>query len=163
MSSRSKWTCESIHGCIPLGESMRITSCRGNIILSLENTSASRELVIQAKNARSKLYAKISRGEKWMFVGVVGGDISKGALALATIMDLCVGDMCQFYTDVSESGTEKVDDEVVLYAVKEGVNVVGQGLVVGSESGYIAAGEQTNAIGQHISNVPGSMTRLSSN
>ncbi|KAI8913971.1 hypothetical protein DFJ77DRAFT_431584 [Powellomyces hirtus] len=93
----------SFAGLEALGEPLTITSCRGNIILNIDDTNAAKELLARMNNremtagiaAERQLYVRVSRGEKLAQTSAVyrltGGDPSKGTLAVDTIKDLEIG------------------------------------------------------------------------
>jgi WD40 repeat protein len=93
-------------GFEPQSEPISITSCKGNIILSLDFNSAS-EILIKSTEKRLKtweiggsteLYARITTKDGFSEIfTVIGGDVSKCTIALDTTIDLLPGMKCQVY------------------------------------------------------------------
>ncbi|KND01534.1 uncharacterized protein SPPG_03333 [Spizellomyces punctatus DAOM BR117] len=87
-----------------LGEELVITSCRGNIILSLDGSNAAKELLSCMKgremsagvDSDQQLFLKVSQGDDSTVYRITGGDPSKGTLAIDTVKDLCLGMRVQF-------------------------------------------------------------------
>jgi small ligand-binding sensory domain FIST len=87
------------HSLVPIGKIRKITSCRGNIILSLEEDRASKSLISLVQGLQSQdLYSRISMPGLETSFGtfkIIGGDFAKGTLALNTTIDLAPGMECQ--------------------------------------------------------------------
>jgi small ligand-binding sensory domain FIST len=98
-------------GLKPFGEPMKITSCRGNVILTLDEGSAARHLLSVTDEIPSvisqdhALYLEVnvpkltgaltstasSMGESTKVYRITSGDPSKGTLAVDTLKDLQEG------------------------------------------------------------------------
>lgn len=154
-----------------LSEPMEITKSQGNIVLEVQGLRASRLLVDQVSKTRnetfkddSRLFVKLIDGDKDAIVAVTGGDITKGALALDTTMDIRSGMLIQFL----RYSANTVSDEtaaLVRFGVqdKEGTTCVDasnkQGLIAHSEEGVLYAHENVLMGFQHC-NVAGSSASL---
>ncbi|KAJ9074073.1 hypothetical protein DSO57_1009942 [Entomophthora muscae] len=89
----------------PLGPAMKITKCRGNIILELDNGNATGILLSQLKKFTGNkilkdedLYISLDslKGHQDIY-RIESGDPSKGAMAVSTSMDLPLGATVQFF------------------------------------------------------------------
>ncbi|KAF9582299.1 hypothetical protein BGW38_000392 [Lunasporangiospora selenospora] len=109
----------------PLGPAMQITRCRGNIILELDESNATRLLLDQLQATtltKDKEYFLATTSDpsgvtlsaekpaidmnRAMVYKITGGDPSKGNMAVDTVHDLQVGQWVQFihHNQVQESG-----------------------------------------------------------
>ncbi|KAJ3019086.1 hypothetical protein HKX48_002392 [Thoreauomyces humboldtii] len=117
-----------------LGEPLTITSCRGNIILNIDDTNAAKELLVQMTNrpmtagisAEQQLYVKVvedsaSNSRREVIYRLTGGDPSKGTLAVDTIKDLQVGMRIQFMQHMGTGNGmqlvhhEKLEDNTLVF------------------------------------------------
>ncbi|KAJ3299300.1 hypothetical protein HK104_009419 [Borealophlyctis nickersoniae] len=89
---------------VPLGDTLRITSCRGNIILGLDGSNAAKELLkrvslIQNDNSGGNdgvLYLRVMNAGGSAVYRITGGDPSKGTLAIDSVKDLREGMQVEF-------------------------------------------------------------------
>jgi hypothetical protein len=82
---------------------LEVTKSQGNIILELDSNRASNLLVklvsmdeLKNPSDNHALFARITKDGKSAVVGVVGGDVSKGTLALDTSMNISTGSRVEF-------------------------------------------------------------------
>jgi hypothetical protein len=95
---------------VPISKEFRVTKARGNIVLEVDDINATRELVrlVQRSNLSSTaLFARLSSGPANSFVTILGGDISKGTLALDCTCDIYPESGLQFYGAIVQSSKAK--------------------------------------------------------
>ncbi|KAJ3170820.1 magnesium ion transporter [Geranomyces variabilis] len=119
----------SFTGLEALGEPLAITSCRGNIILNIDDTNAAKELLARMSNREMtagvapehQLYVKVTDGDTSAVYRLTGGDPSKGTLAVDTVKDLEVGMKIQFMQRVGSEAAAKVEqaDQAVVFACSD--------------------------------------------
>ncbi|KAJ3277178.1 hypothetical protein HDV01_000230 [Terramyces sp. JEL0728] len=84
------------HQLKPISKEFTITNCLGNLILNLDSLSASKTLVGAYKNQPNQMYCKITQENKSGFFKILGGDLTKGSIAIDTMMDLKPESRIQF-------------------------------------------------------------------
>ncbi|KAJ3326488.1 hypothetical protein HDU76_012881 [Blyttiomyces sp. JEL0837] len=106
-------------GLEPLGKPMRITNCRGNVILTFDDVAAAKSVLSAVTglpktiaHEKTELYLEIDMG---IFTGkrvyrITSGDPSKGTLAVDTLRDLQVGMSVQL---LQKTGDYKVKDKTI--------------------------------------------------
>ncbi|KAJ3149149.1 magnesium ion transporter [Geranomyces variabilis] len=118
----------SFTGLVALGEPLAITSCRGNIILNIDDTNAAKELLARMSNREMtagvapehQLYVKVNDGDTSAVYRLTGGDPSKGTLAVDTVKDLEVGMKIQFMQRVgSDAAAKGEQDQAVVFACSD--------------------------------------------
>lgn len=184
-------------------EPLVITKCRGNIILEVDgkDKNASMLLVKQVNHTRDsgieKNESKMNNGKKHRddlsnentsifakltdpktgssaFFPIVGGDLSKGALAIDTLMDIKPQTLLEFYrlnhlekdnyqvkSGISFSVTPKEESLSTLTSTSIGNGGVdprdnNQSLVISSEQGFVIGTLQTLG-GYQVSSIPNSI------
>ncbi|KAJ2656460.1 hypothetical protein IWW48_005023 [Coemansia sp. RSA 1200] len=107
-------------GLVPISDALRISRCKGNVVLELENGDAAHSLIASVRRQRmespekarekdTRLFAKImasscasdgtatnTQESVAAVFEVTGGDPAKGGLALDTLKDLSPGQFVQF-------------------------------------------------------------------
>ncbi|KAJ3325877.1 hypothetical protein HDV06_002262 [Boothiomyces sp. JEL0866] len=109
----------------PISKEFTITKCLGNMILNLDSLSASKTLIEAYKNQPNQMYCKITHENQVGYFNILGGDLTKGSIAIDTLMDLKPESKIQFMTgegiaSVSLLGLN-VASEVGVYCGGDGV------------------------------------------
>ncbi|KAG0319189.1 hypothetical protein BGZ97_002599 [Linnemannia gamsii] len=125
----------------PLGPAMQITRCRGNIILELDESNATRLLLdrLQAttltkdkeyflatgepSTATSESPAQVDMSKATVYK-ITGGDPSKGNMAVDTVHDLQVGQWVQFIHHGEAQNHGHIDNDLSSSDIQTGATTV---------------------------------------
>lgn len=151
----------------PISERLNVTKCQGNIILEVDGKLASSFLVKKVgqddtSNENHDLFMRvISQENKEAVFKITGGDISKGTLALDTLMDLKEGMTVEFLRlDSNLSSSAPSDNYLTFTTIPKEEDIVaprpglGEGTLVGSEQGVVASNPSVLG-GFQVCNSPG--------
>ncbi|KAJ3361395.1 hypothetical protein HDU91_003941 [Kappamyces sp. JEL0680] len=184
----ASFTAVTDESCLyPLSDQpLTISRCQGNIVLHVDGVKASSLLVRQVadelasgrgKQSNHSLYAKLELDGRQAVVGVVGGDISKGTLALDTLMNLQPGTRLTFMRAREEAAQAILPGDGVVFSTLEkqetclsslpipsslpdGTVVDTGPVVAASEEGYVVSCPSTVVGEFQICNVPRMATYL---
>ncbi|KAJ3260275.1 hypothetical protein HK103_000910 [Boothiomyces macroporosus] len=113
------------HRLNPISKEFTITKCLGNMILNLDSISASKTLIEAYKDQPDQMHCKITFEGKSGYFNILGGDLTKGSIAIDTMMDLKPQSTIQFMTGEGISGLSVLGldlaSEVGVYCGGEGV------------------------------------------
>ncbi|KAJ1551268.1 hypothetical protein HK096_002063 [Nowakowskiella sp. JEL0078] len=131
-------------GLATLGNPLAITKCRGNIVLELENSNAMRHLLrsinlrhrpdsvhgvdsLMASNLKNispdkQMYAKLTGSGTSKIYRVIGGDPTKGTIAIETTDDLMPGMKIEFGYHTADHHAESLSQNFVLRLSEEVAN-----------------------------------------
>ncbi|KAI9359254.1 hypothetical protein DFJ73DRAFT_119517 [Zopfochytrium polystomum] len=99
------------HGVVKLGDPLTVTKCKGNVVLSLDDTAASKSLLAVVRHITAQtqsdrtLYVEVQldEGQAPVVFRVASGDPSKGAIAVETQRELKAGMRVQFLSGTTSA------------------------------------------------------------
>ncbi|KAF9155205.1 hypothetical protein BG015_010695 [Linnemannia schmuckeri] len=140
-ASKQEITSVTYPSMSPLGPAMQITRCRGNIILELDESNATRLLLdrLQATTLTKDKEYFLATGEpttptsgsvaqvdmsKATVYKITGGDPSKGNMAVDTVHDLQVGQWVQFIHHGKAQDHGHIDNDLTSSDIQTGVTTL---------------------------------------